>query len=223
MIFQLNRRDAETQRFLKRSTRFKLFSFALLCSLRLCVSAVHSQEVQQTPTVLLPAKYLEDVRAPLKLGGAAPDFTLSRCEYDQKSAALQLSKWRDAKKHNGVVIVFWAFWCDTWKDITRDLNEIKPQLDAMKLQVLGVAVDASQQPVARRAFEAKKIWWPVVIDEKSSVSAGWGVRRVPTIFVLDKNGAVRAVHEGFPGLQTFVKQTAQTLNLKVPAAPRKSK
>jgi peroxiredoxin len=100
---------------------------------------------------------------------------------------------------------------------------IRPQLDAMRLQVLAVAVDASQQPVSRRAFEEKKIWWPVAIDEKSEVSAAWGVRRVPTVFVLDKTGAIAKVFEGFPGRQTFVRETAKALDLKTPAVQKPSK
>jgi len=184
--------------------------------------------VQETPSVLLPAKYLEDVRAPLKIGSLAPDFSLAPCAYrgstpSAKEKPLQLSKWRDGKNKSGAVIVFWAFWCDTWKDMTRDLNVIRPQLDEMKLQVLAVSVDASQQPVARRAFEKKKIWWPVAIDEKSKVSAAWGVRRVPTIFVLDKNGAIQKVYEGFPGKQTFLKETAKVLKLKLPSAQKPKK
>ena len=228
----LNHRGAKTQRIFEvgflSNRRFLTFSFLFLLSLRLCVSAVHSQEVQETPSVLLPGKYLEDVRAPLKIDSAAPDFSLSRCAFDKSTPAqadqiLQLSKWRDGKKHNGAIIVFWAFWCDTWKDMTRDLNAMKPQLSEMKLQVLAVSVDASQQPVSRRAFEEKRIWWPVVIDDKSTHSAAWGVRRVPTVFILDKNGNIQKVYEGFPGKQTFLKETTKGLKLKAPVFQKPKK
>jgi peroxiredoxin len=193
-----------------------------LCVLCVLGGELKAQEVQTTPTVALPEKYLENVRSPLQVGEMPPDFILNRCSFDAKTT-LQLSKWRDTKKHNGAVIIFWAFWCDTWKDVTRDLNAIRPQIQAMKLQVLAVAVDASQQPVARRAFETKKIWWPVVIDEQSTHSAAWGVRRVPTIFVLNKSGAIAEVYEGFPGKQTFIKTTAKALGLNVPPNPKPKK
>jgi len=201
---------------------FPLFPLCVLCVLR---GELEAQEVQETPSVLLPAKYLEDVRAPLKIGSAAPDFSLARCAYDRSTPDknIQLSKWRDAKNKSGAIIVFWAFWCDTWKDMTRDLNAIRPQLDEMKLQVLAVSVDASQQPVSRRAFEEKRIWWPVAIDDKSTHSAAWGVRRVPTIFVLDKNGNIEKVYEGFPGKQTFLKETAKVLKLKMPVSQKPKK
>ena len=199
--------------------------FFLLLSLRLCVSAVHPQQIQPTPSVLLPEKYLENVRAPLKVGEIAPNFSLPLCAYagSTPGATIELSKWRDGKNKNGAIIVFWAFWCDTWKDVTRDLNALQPQLSEMNLQILAVAVDASQQPVSRRAFAEKKIWWPVVIDEKSETSAAWGVRRVPTVFVLDQNGNVQKVFEGFPGNQTFVREVAKALKLKVPQQKKTGK
>jgi len=205
-----------------------------LCALALCARAQAQQagstqasapsaeaappmEQQATPAVLLPGLYLDDARAPLKLGVKAPDFTLSRCAFAaSREHEVRLSSWLKSSKGNGSIVVFWAFWCDTWKDMTRDLNLLRPQLSALKLQVLVVAVDASQQPVARRAFESGRIWWPVAIDARQSVGAAWGVRRVPTTFVLDKSGVVRAVFEGFPGKQGFVRKASAALKIHAP-------
>ena len=112
-------------------------------------------QVQETPSVLLPGSYWDALRAPLKVGDSAPDWTLPRAAYDSKSPEkIEFQKWRDGKNFNGSVVIFWAFWCDTWKDMTRDLNLLRPQLGAMKLQVLAVSVDASQQPVSRARLKA---------------------------------------------------------------------
>ncbi len=177
-------------------------------------------EQQATPSVLLPGLYLDEARAPLKIGTRAPDFTLSRCAFDPahaQSPAIRLSSWLKSAKGNGSIVIFWAFWCDTWKDMTRDLNLLKPQLASMKLQVLAVAVDASQQPVSWRAFESGRIWWPVAIDASQSASEAWGVRRVPTTFVLDKSGVVRVVFEGFPGKGSFVRKVSSALKIHAPS------
>jgi peroxiredoxin len=194
-----------------------------------------AMEIQATPSVLLPGLYLEDKRLPLKVGTRAPAFELPRCSLDttSKTETVELASWLkslQAKQGNGSIVVFWAFWCDTWKDMVRDLNVLRPTLHSMKLQVLAVSVDASQQPVARASFKNGRIWWPVAIDEKggaqeaSTCAAQWGVRRVPTIFVLDKNGVIRAVFEGFPGKSTFVKKTAAALKIATPGArPKKSR
>ena len=204
------------------SYKWSASTCTIFCALIFATTA-HAQtmQVQETPSVLLPGSYWDELRAPLKVGDSAPDWTLPRAAYDSKSPEkIQLSKWRDGKNFNGSVVIFWAFWCDTWKDMTRDLNLLRPQLGAMKLQVLAVSVDASQQPVSRGAFESGRIWWPVAIDSASTCTARWGVRRVPTIFVLDKDGVIRAVHEGFPGKQTFLQQTAAALKLKLPSTKR---
>jgi peroxiredoxin len=214
----------ERKRRMKNAMRSLKF-LCLFCALCVLRGECKAQQIQQTPSVLLPEKYLENVRAPLKVGSDTPDFTLPRCAYDGSTPGtmMQLSKWRDAKKSNGAIIIFWAFWCDTWKDVTRDLNALKAPLSEMNVQILAVAVDASQQPVARRAFEKKRIWWPVVIDGKSEASAAWGVRRVPTVFVVDKDGKVQKVFEGFPGRQTFVRETATALNIKIPQQKKAGK
>lgn len=228
MIF-LSHRETKTQRFFEmkklKRWQFVTSSFLIFLSPCLCVSVVDCQEIQQTPSVLLPEKYLENVRAPLKVGEVGPNFSLPRCAYDGSTpgTAMELSKWRDGKNKSGAIIVFWAFWCDTWKEVTRDLNVMQTPLSEMNLQILAVAVDASQQPVARRAFQEKKIWWPVAIDKKSQTSAAWGVRRVPTIFILDKEGKIQKVFEGFPGKQTFLRETAKALKLKVPVSRKKEK
>ena len=97
------------------------------------------------------------------------------------------------------LLMFWAFWCDTWKDATRDFKKLRPQFDRAKVRVACVTVDASQQPVATGAFANGDIWYPVAIDRDSEVSMRYGVRRVPTIFVLDAAGIIRAHFEAFPG------------------------
>ena len=178
-------------------------------------------EMQQTPSVLLPGLYLDDVRKPLAVGESAPDFSLRRyrvapLKFGESEPQLSLSQWRKTSRGNGTILVFWAFWCDTWKDVTRDLNLLRAPLADMKLSVAAVAVDASQQPVARRALASGRVFWPVAIDESGAVSKSFGVRRVPTFFILDNGGKIRAVYEGFPGKQTFVRGVAKALKLKAP-------
>ena len=176
----------------------------------------HSPQMQPTDSVLLPGIYWENDRQPLKLGQVAPNFSLSLArdcrwrEANKKTPQKQIEYSNDGQtplvlgdfvqSGKGVtIVVFWAFWCDTWKDVSRFLVRMKPKLQSEHTQILCVAVDASQQPVARRAFADGTLWYPVVIDPASATTANWGVRRVPTLFVLDNLRRVRRVFEGFPG------------------------
>ena len=171
-------------------------------------------QTRQQPTlgVLLPGNYWDALRQPLEVGQVAPDFSLpiardsrwkliqkvnkSNIEYSEQELSLS----QIVSNHKGVtVVVFWAFWCDTWKDVSEVFARMKPKLQAAHALPLCVAVDASQQPVARRAFANRRIWYPVVIDSKSEIVAQWSVRRVPTVFVLDETRRIRQLWEGFPG------------------------
>jgi peroxiredoxin len=96
------------------------------------------------------------------------------------------------------MIMFWAFWCDTWEGATRSLRRMKNELEKNRVDVLCVAVDASQQPVAQRAIATGDLWFPVVIDAQSEVTQRYGVRRVPTLFLVDNSGKIRAHFENFP-------------------------
>ena len=68
--------------------------------------------------------------------------------------------------------------------------------------------DASQQPVAKPAFKSGKLYFPVAIDTESRTTARYGVRRVPTVFVVGVDGKIRAVWEGLPSKKVLLKVLA---------------
>ena len=116
-------------------------------------------------------------------------------------------------KGDVTLLVFWAFWCDTWKDATQRFQRLRPQFERDGVRLLCVTVDASQQPVARGAFANGSIWYPVAIDGDSQVARRYGVRRVPTLFVVDAAGVVRARFEAFPSerrLQEVIRAASAT-------------
>ena len=175
--------------------------------LLLCAPYVWAQPAQQqeTPSVLLPGSYWENDRKPLQIGEMAPNWVLSLAPDSplaKKQKTLDFAQFRGEKT---TVLVFWAFWCDTWKDATKFFGEMRPELEKRGVKVVVLAVDASQQPVARPAFKGGKLWFPIAIDGKSETTARYGVRRVPTIFVVGKSGKVRAMWEGLPHKKVFAK------------------
>jgi len=221
----------------------------------------HPPLQQETPSVLLPGSYYDTTRTPLAAGNHAPDFSLplaADCHWTESGQAwapngkvdgVTLSKFIAAaggkSKDSGkpTVLMFWAFWCDTWKDVTHDFKKLRPELDQLQASVLCVAVDASQQPVAQQAFESREIWFPVVIDthggsgqgraeddfsvvtppevkaaagQRHSVGSMYGVRRVPTFFVLDGGGLIRARFEGFPGARQLVEAVREARQKVMP-------
>lgn len=180
-----------------------------------------SSQMQPTPSVLLPEQYYDSTRRPLAPPQRAPDFTLPLVQGERAGGSTQQVHLKDllqrgrSRGHGVTVIVFWAFWCDTWKDVTRHLQHLRPGLQAAQAQVLCVAVDASQQPVADKALANGLLWFPVAVDRRSEVTSRYGVRRVPTVFVLDSRGGIRTRFEGLPTdrrLLVAVRQARQPLH-----------
>jgi peroxiredoxin len=167
-----------------------------------------------TPTVIvsqnnsLPGDATE--RTPLAAGRSAIDFELPLAELSVAAPGeavdarhLHLNAARAA--HPGVtILIFWAFWCDTWKDTTGEFRVMRRKLADEKAYTCCVVVDSSQQTVAESAFRKGDIWFPVAIDADSKVTAAYGARRVPTFFILDRDGIVRNCFESFPGEHVFM-------------------
>lgn len=114
---------------------------------------------------------------------AAPDFLLPSVE----GGTVKLSQLRGRP----TVLCFWAFWCDTWREVHKGLTELD-----VPCQRVTVCVDCQwlQQlnGVASRPYLA-------LLDPGSVVSGRYGVRAVPTVFILDAEGTVQARFEGWPG------------------------
>lgn len=165
---------------------------------------------QDTPAVLLPGLYLDKERSPLAVGTRVPPTTLPHSQFSGAArsgvATLNLEKQWGQKDRSATLVVFWAFWCDTWKDMTKELLAMRPELAKQKISVVVVNVDAAQQPVARPAFERGRIWYPVLIDGSGTITEQWGVRRVPTLFLVNPGGVVQRHWEGFPGRRAFWRQ-----------------
>jgi peroxiredoxin len=120
----------------------------------------------------------------------APDFTLKTL--DGKSVTL--SDYRG----KAVYINFWASWCPPCKE---EMPEIQKFYDKNKDQIEVVTVAVAyldQLKDIQDLLAQNKFSFPVVLDESSrnSVTERYGVVGIPASFFIDKDGVIRAQHEG---------------------------
>lgn len=124
-------------------------------------------------------------------GQPAPDFALP----DRDGNRVSLSQYRGRV----VLVNFWACWCDTWKEEVRRLKRLaadRPDLDPV---VLFVSVDTRGRSAVEPLLAREGVFFPVLMDPSASVGKAYGVTTVPTLFVVDPEGIVRYVHQGYPG------------------------
>jgi thiol-disulfide isomerase/thioredoxin len=94
-----------------------------------------------------------------------------------------------------VVLDFWATWCAPCRAQTPVLERVARTFGG-QLRVLGVGTSDDLSNVTR-FLKRSAPSYPSVFDDQEVASSQYGVRGLPTIVVIAKDGTVRAVSNGF--------------------------
>ena len=95
------------------------------------------------------------------------------------------------------VVDFWASWCEPCRDAMPQLAEMLSDLGPRGLAVYAVSFDEDREQIAAFLKETP-VTFPVLWDKGGDrYSARYEVTRLPTTFVIDRKGLVRAVHAGW--------------------------
>jgi peroxiredoxin len=132
---------------------------------------------------------------------AAPPFSLK----DLAGAQISLGDQRGKP----VIVVFWLSYCVACKE---DLALLEKLMEGRQNQisVLTVAVDGEKERAIRRAVKDNKISQPVLLDLKEKVARSYGVKMVPTAFLINREGQLAgtivgqrdwAKPEGWPAIR----------------------
>jgi peroxiredoxin len=118
----------------------------------------------------------------------APDFTLKSLSGEN----LNLTEQRG----NITVINFWASWCGPCRKEMPILQKLHDKYTDLGVQVWGINVEQENQ--AGRDFIKKiSVNFPILFDEKNTLSALYQVDAMPTTVVVDRSGQVRYVFRGY--------------------------
>jgi thiol-disulfide isomerase/thioredoxin len=98
-------------------------------------------------------------------------------------------------KGKPVLLDFWASWCGPCALEAPIVDRVSRRFEKKGLVVLGVNV--SDPPDVVKAYAAQKgLSYPMVLDPGSSVSGRYGVKQLPSLVVIDKQGNVLAFLTG---------------------------
>lgn len=122
------------------------------------------------------------------LGAVAPPFSLSDAASGQRLGP-------DSFPGKVVIIDFWATWCAPCRESFPAYQRLVEKHGG-ELVVLGVSVDEEPSGIAKFKSETR-VTFPLLWDEGQVVSNNYRPGTMPTSFVLDRNGVVKFVHEGF--------------------------
>jgi thiol-disulfide isomerase/thioredoxin len=135
----------------------------------------------------------------------APDFALRSFEGQN----LRLSE------HLGEVVLinFWATWCGPCRQEMPLLDELYAKYRLAGLVLMSVNIDETQEPAMEMA-RTLKVSYPVLFDARKDVSRAYDVGTMPLTVLVDREGVVRYISEGYkPGYeQRYTDRLRELLN-----------
>jgi cytochrome c biogenesis protein CcmG/thiol:disulfide interchange protein DsbE len=116
-----------------------------------------------------------------RAAGAAPSFTFTTFEGETISSADLLGK--------GVVLNFWASWCDPCRDEAELLEATWRREQGNDIIFLGLDY-LDQEPAALAYLEEFGITYPNGPDLQSAAARSYGIKGVPETFFIDPQGKI---------------------------------
>lgn len=119
-------------------------------------------------------------------------FSATAMAEETSSAAFDLGQYQGKV----VVLDFWASWCGPCRRSFPWLNEMHNKYQQDGLVVIGVNLDARQKDAAE-FLEDYPAAFKIHFDTYATLATEYGVEAMPSSFVIDRGGEIRASHRGF--------------------------
>ncbi len=121
---------------------------------------------------------------------SAPDVALRSAD----GTVVQLA----AYKGKVLLVDFWASWCVPCKTSFPALDAIYREYQPRGLEVLAVNLDEERRH-AEAFLSAHPHRMTVLFDPQGTSPLAFGVKGMPTSYVIDKTGTIRFTHMGYSG------------------------
>jgi peroxiredoxin len=144
--------------------------------------------------------HAQEKRSGPAIGASASAFSLP----DLQGRRVDFNQFRGRT----VVLNFWAFWCDTWREEMPHLRELVKYQDERNFQLVCVSVDGARLQEFKDDTGGK-VPFPVLLDFRGATSREYSIEHVPTVVIIDPQGRVRYVRSGYPGNEAVLREVAK--------------
>jgi len=123
-----------------------------------------------------------------EVGELAPDFTLKATSGENLKLTEQRGKI--------VLLNFWASWCGPCRQEMPILENLYTKFKDLGVTVWGVNVEQENQ-AGRDFLNGLSLSFPILFDASNQISADFDVAAMPTTAIIDRNGVIRYVFQGY--------------------------
>jgi len=107
-----------------------------------------------------------------------------------------------------LLVDFWASWCAPCKRSFEVYDALHDKYREKGLVLIGISVD-DDVDMMQTFLEKNPVSFPVVRDVGQRLVAQCSIRTMPTLFLIDQQGVVRFVQNGFGGEESKEQLVAQ--------------
>ena len=142
-----------------------------------------------SPLIILVFVFLPFTVSAISVGDTVPSFK-ARTIDGTKSIAV------DDYRGKVVLIDFWASWCPPCLKSLPKYNELRREIGTSDFEIVAVNVDENTED-AKKFLAKHPVSYPIAKDPKGVLPGVFGVKAMPTSYLVDKNGVVKYVHAAF--------------------------
>ena len=125
----------------------------------------------------------------ISVGDTVPSFK-ARTIDGNKSLALE------DYRGNVVLLDFWASWCPPCLKSLPMYNDLRREIGTENFEIVAINVDENTED-AKKFLQKHPVSYPIAKDPKGILPGVFGVKAMPTSYIIDKNGVVQYVHAAF--------------------------
>lgn len=140
------------------------------------------------PLLAFVALWASGTAFAVEAGQQAPAFTLPSAKGDPVAV--------ESLRGKVVYVDFWASWCGPCRRSFPFMNEMQAKYGGRGFTVVGVNVDKKRSD-AQRFLAQIPATFTIVYDDSGATPAAWGVKGMPSSYLVDATGKVVFVERGF--------------------------
>ncbi|OEK06127.1 hypothetical protein A8C32_19035 [Flavivirga aquatica] len=92
-----------------------------------------------------------------------------------------------------VLIDFWAYWCKPCVAAFPHLEKLRKKYRTDGFEILGISSDPNQEQWIKALNKHKPSWTQVIDNKEKTVSKQFNISKLPTTFLIDKEGKIIAI------------------------------